>query len=103
MVKERGIVKGFREDRLGNGTRIWRGISTIPPSGGDRVEAQKSCKREGVVDSIDTIDQNLETYSREPLAEEGLEKTANRVDRVGDEVIPPSVRGYEVHYYKGES
>ena len=62
VIKERGVVKGFREERTPK-ARIWRGISVI--SG--KVSSQESpAKHGGVVDSMTLSEESNKTSTEEP-------------------------------------
>lgn len=97
MVKERGIILGFGEGKRTNKGATWSGIGLRDIV----VTPQNPCKDIGITADSDNFTQKTETFSREPLAEESLEKVPKVVTVDTEENIPP-VFGYEVHYHKGE-
>jgi putative DNA primase/helicase len=86
VVKERGIILGFREERASKNVRIWSGIGLR-----DEVDTtQKSCKDIGITDSSVNFEEKKETFSGNPLVRDPLEKN-EKVDIVDtEEVTPPS-------------
>jgi len=102
VVKERGIILGFREGTRSNKGATWSGIGLRS----EVVTPQKSCKDIGITSDSDNFDEKKETFSENPLVEGPLGKTEKVVTVDTDEIIPPSeieVDGVETEYGTLES